>query len=43
MINERIRPDNENDWLNELLYEEINYRMTVKERIIWKKLSNEHE
>ncbi len=47
MINECIRPDKENEWLNELLYEEINYRMTVSEQIIeresFKKLSNEHE
>ncbi len=36
-INECKRPDNENIRLNELLCEEINYRMTVNERIINKK------
>jgi hypothetical protein len=41
MINEPIRPDNENELLNELLYEEINYQITVKKRFTesecWKK------
>jgi hypothetical protein len=37
MINEPIRPDNENELLNELLDKEINYRMTVSERIIERK------
>ncbi len=34
MINERIGPDNDNEWLNELLDDGITYQRTVNERII---------